>query len=499
MYLLGYDIGTSSIKAALIDSQSGQTIAKAASPSDTELPIDSPRPGWAEQNPQTWWTHTINATQTILKASAVSPKDIKAIGISYQMHGLICIDKNLAPIRPAIIWCDSRAVDTGKKIAEKLSPSLCLDRLLNLPGNFTASKLKWVKDNQPEIFAKTYKFLLPGDYIAMKMTSIPATTPSGLSEAALWDFKNSQPAYFLLDSISIHRSLIPQLIPTFDIQGTLTAQAASQLGLTPETPITYRAGDQPNNAFSLNVLHPGQAAATAGTSGVIYAVSDSNSNDPLSRVNIFLHVNHTPQNIRNGILLCINGTGILNRWLKQNFANTDYQTMNSIAAKTPPGADGIQIFPFGNGAERILQNKNIACSITNINFNRHTLSHILRAAQEGIVFAMNYGLEIIKNIGPDITAVRAGNANMFLSPLFAEIFTAVTQTALDLYDTDGAAGAARAAGIGADIYKNFDEAFANLKKIKTLDPNPELIKTYTDIYQNWKQKLNHLITDNQQK
>ena len=489
MYILGYDSGTSSVKATLMDAQAG-TIVAACSWPQTEMPIHSPQAGFAEQDPAMWWDALKGATAGVLSKSGVNPADIKAIGISYQMHGLVCVDKRMAVVRPAIIWCDSRAVTLGQKAAKSIGEEKCLKNLLNLPGNFTASKLKWVKDNESDNFNRVFKIMLPGDWLAMKMTGRAVTTASGLSEMILWDFVGRKPASFLMDYYGFDTSLLPELVPTFDTQGTLTADAAAELGLKAGTPIAYRAGDQPNNALSLNVLNPGEIAATAGTSGVIYGISDKPAYDAQSRVNSFLHVNDSPAAARNGVLLCVNGTGRLNSWLKQTLmGGKDYPEMNALAASVPVGSDGLIVLPFGNGAERTLENRNIGASIQHLALNTHHLGHILRASQEGIVFALNYGLEIMKQMGLSIHTVRAGKANMFLSDIFASTFASLTGAAVELYNTDGSQGAARGAGIGVGIYKSAPEAFRTLKKLQTIDPDPKIQSACKDAYAAWQKAL----------
>lgn len=486
--LLGFDVGSSSIKATLLDSQTGAVIGSATSP-EKELEIIAKKPGWAEQHPQTWWENCIAAIGKIKAQTNFNAADVRAIGISYQMHGLVIVDKKQEVLRPSIIWCDSRAVETGKKAMKAIGEKKCLSELLNSPGNFTASKLKWVKDNEPKVYAKIYKMMLPGDYIAMKMTGEIKTTPSGLSEGIMWDFKKEGLAGMLLEHYSISPNFVAEQTPTFSVQGNLTKDAAKLLGLKAGTIVSYRAGDQPNNALSLNVLNPGEIAATAGTSGVVYGITDLAKYDSKSRVNTFVHVNHTGNKPRYGVLLCINGTGILNSWLKHNTGTMDYHQMNELAAKAPVGSDGLAILPFGNGAERTLENRNIGASIHGLNFNIHNRSHLLRAAQEGIVFALNYGLEIMHNAGVKVKTVRAGHANMFLSPLFGEAFSTVTGATVELYNTDGSQGAARGAGIGAGIYRDIKDAFAGLKPVSKIEPNGRLTKAYQGAYKKWEKVL----------
>jgi xylulokinase len=408
------------------------------------------------------------------------------------MHGLVLVDKNHKVLRPSIIWCDSRAVDIGNKAFHDLGGEFCLSNYLNSPGNFTASKLKWVKDNEPEIYGQVYKAMLPGDFLAMKMTGNINTTLSGLSEGIFWDFKSKKIADKLLSYYGIDDKLLPEIVDTFSNQGELTSEAAEQLGLLPGIKISYRAGDQPNNAFSLNVLNAGEVAATAGTSGVVYGIIETPEYDTLSRVNTFIHVNHTRKKERYGVLLCVNGTGILNSWLQKNMVTgMSYEEMNEVAMQAPIGADGLSFIPFGNGAERIMENNDPGASLSGLNFNRHNQSHVLRAGQEGIVFALNYGFNIMKEMGMELNTVRAGHANMFLSPLFREAFANITNSVVELYNTDGAQGAARGAGVGAGIYANFEEAFTGLKSIETIEPSPPLFGAYEDAYENWLNNLNN--------
>ena len=490
MYLLGYDIGSSSVKASLVDAQSGECVYSAFSPA-AEMSIKALQSGWAEQDPEDWWQNLKIVTKEILLHTRVEATSIKSIGISYQMHGLVLVDKQQKVLRPAIIWCDSRAVPYGEKAFRDLGEERCLSHLLNSPGNFTAAKLAWVKENEPELFKQIDKILLPGDYIALRLSGEASTTASGLSEGIFWDFKLHQPADFILDYWGIPREWIPVILPSFSEQGRLSASAAGELGLSKGTSICYRAGDQPNNALSLNVLNPGEIAATAGTSGVVYGVNDSLAYDPKSRVNSFAHVNHSKESIRIGVLLCINGTGILNAWLKRNSASNSlsYAQLNELAATAPIGADGLSILPFGNGSERMLENKTTSCSIHGLQFNRHSQAHLLRAAQEGIVFSFAYGMEIMQAMGINTALIRAGHANMFLSPLFRESLSTLTGAAIELYDTDGSVGAARGAGIGSGVYLTPQEAFGKLKRIARINPKPAEQPAYLEAYDRWKQYI----------
>lgn len=487
MFLLGYDIGSSSVKAALVETQTGRIAASAFYPK-REMPIAAPRADWAEQDPTMWWDNLRLATADVMQQAQAKAADIEAIGISYQMHGLVCVDKAGKPLRPAIIWCDSRAVPLGERAMSDLGPDYCLGHLLNSPGNFTASKLAWVRKNEPHIYNKVYHFMLPGDYIALLLTGEMTTTLSGLSEGILWDFRENSIASRLIQYYGIDPAMPCNLVPTFGLQGQLRNEAARELGLQPGTPVTYRSGDQPNNALSLGVMNPGQVAATAGTSGVVYGILDKINYDPKSRVNTFAHVNHTEADPRLGVLLCINGTGCLNSWMHHNVVSgLSYSQMNDAAMQTPIGADGLVVLPFGNGSERMLENRNPGCSIHGLNFNHHTQAHILRAEQEGIAFAFAYGMEIMAEMGMEIKTIRAGQANLFLSPLFRQAIADTTGASIELCNTDGAAGAARGAGIGADIYRNTEEAMQTLRIVETI--RPQQPEAYREAYTNWKHYL----------
>lgn len=493
MYLLGYDIGSSSIKTALIDAKTKSVIKVVQYPS-IEMEMISRQMGWAEQHPELWWSNICLATKEILKATEIDPRKIKGIGISYQMHGLVLVDKNYQVIRPSIIWCDSRAVEIGNEAFEKIGPEVCLSTLMNSPGNFTASKLKWVKDNEPENYQKIYKIMLPGDYIAMKLTGEICTTMSGLSEGMFWDYEKGEVSEILMSYYGFEHGLIPKLASTFSDQGKVTIEASNATGLADGTPVTYRAGDQPNNALSLGVFEPGEIAATGGTSGVVYGVIDTKTFDPLSRVNNFIHVNHAKDLQRIGVLLCINGSGIEYSFIKQIIAQEDlgYTDMERIASSVPIGSDGLRIIPFGNGAERMLENKNVGAHFKNIQFNRHKKAHFYRASLEGIAFSFVYGIEIMREMGLDVSCIKAGNDNLFQSKIFSETISNLTNSIVEIIETTGAVGAAKASGVGAKIYPSVKVACQSENPIKVYYPEREK-GDYISAYNLWKDELAKLI------
>lgn len=489
MYFLGFDIGSSSVKVSLVEALTGNCLSSAFYPKQ-EMPIIAKRIGWAEQEPEQWWSNLKMALAEVIASSAVDAKAIKAIGISYQMHGLVVVDKNKNVLRPAIIWCDSRATTIGQQAFDAIGPEHCLSHLLNSPGNFTASKLRWIRENEPEVYDKIYKIMLPGDYIAMKLSGEIQTTVSGLSEGIFWDFKNDEVSKDVLRHYDIDESLLADVVPSMGIQCKISSAAAKELGLSEDVVVTYRGGDQPNNALSLNVLQPGEIATTAGTSGVVYGVCGDVTYDPRSRVNTFAHVNHTKENTRLGVLLCINGTGIMNSWLHRNFCpNVSYEQMNDMAALAPVGSDGLSVLPFGNGAERVLENKTCSGVIAGLSLTTHSLNHIIRATHEGIAFSFQYGMEIMKQIGVNPSVIRAGKANMFLSPIFRETLASISGATIELYNTDGSVGAARGAGIGLGFYKTYDEAFVSLQKLAVVEPDVQKSEEYQNAYEHWKQEL----------
>ena len=488
MLLLGIDIGTSSIKVAVVDAETQQVVISAQYPEE-ESAITAKQAGWAEQSPEMWWEHVQQAFQKCKAMGEFSTQDISSIGIAYQMHGLVLVDKEQKLLRDSIIWCDSRAVELGNAAFEALGETHCLSHLLNSPGNFTASKLAWVKQNEPAIYAQIDKIMLPGDFIAMKLTSAITTSISALSEGIFWDFKTNSLSAELMDYYGFAYDLIPEIKPVFAEHGRVTAEISQLLGIPAGTPVTYKAGDQPNNALSLNVLQPGEVAATAGTSGVIYGLSDQLAYDPQSRVNTFAHVNYTAEEKRLGVLLCINGTGSLNRWAKNLFGpQTSYAQMNAEGSKIKVGSDSLRILPFGNGAERMLENKLVGVHFQNIDLNLHTQAHIFRAVQEGIAFSFRYGLDIMRSNGLNPTVIRAGRANLFLSDLFLEAFVNSTGVPVELYENDGSVGAALGSGIGAGIFSTPAEAFSKIKSLQLIKPT--ITDTYEPAYQDWLRLLN---------
>lgn len=487
MYSLGIDVGSSSVKVSLLGIESGKLAASSTNP-EREMPISAPQKGFAEQDPEMWWKYVCEGIRRIGLERDLS--QVKSIGVTYQMHGLVAVDKAVKPLRDAIIWCDSRAVSIGDRAFNGIGPRKCLDHLLNSPGNFTASKLGWVKENEPEIYGKIWKFLLPGDYIVYKLTGEVSTTETGLSEQILWDFKKSSRADFVAEHLGIDTSLIPDTAPSIGIAARTSKELEKLLGIPAGTPVSYRAGDQPNNAFSLNVLNPGEIAATGGTSGVVYGVTDVPKADSASRVNTFLHVNNTADNPRLGVLLCINGTGIMNSWVRHNISHDmDYAGMNELAATAPVGCDGLTVIPFGNGAERVLGNGTAGASFNGLDLVRHTHAHIFRAVQEGIAFAFRYGIDIMKNLGLDPSVIRAGKANLFLSPLFRSTLATLADARIELFDTDGALGAARGGALGAGIYSSEKEAFAALTKTGEVEPRQEWKPALEESYAHWKKTL----------
>lgn len=487
MLLLGIDLGTSSVKVSVVDSQTQQVIASTQYP-EVEMGIESPQNGWAEQSPDTWWENVQTAILKCHHTGLYNPSDITAIGIAYQMHGLVLVDKNQQVLYNSIIWCDSRAVQIGEDAFNAIGHEKCLSHLLNSPGNFTAAKLAWIKQNEPAVYSKIDKVLLPGDFIAMKFTGETTTTISALSEGIFWDFNTNTISADVINYFGFDQTLLPNIQPLFSTHGNITKGVAEKLSLQQKVTITYKAGDQPNNALSLNVFEPGEVAATAGTSGVIYGVSDQLKYDPQSRVNSFAHVNYTAEVLRIGVLLCINGAGIFNRWTKDLLGNAhSYNELNAAAEKTAPGASGLFALPFGNGAERMLGNKMVNSHFANINFNQHSPAHMYRAVQEGVAFAMRYGLDIMRENGLQPTVVRAGQANLFLSKVFSQAFASVNNISIEYYDGDGSYGAAIGAGIGAGIFANTSTAFANRKSTNIIEP--KYISEYNDLYPQWKEQL----------
>ena len=489
MLLCGIDVGTSSIKVSIVDSANQKVIHSSSYP-EIENTISSPEIGFAEQDPEHWWFCVKQAILVCNASNKYNPQDIVAIGISYQMHGLVVIDQDDQVLRPSIIWCDSRATQIGKNAYESIGQDFCLQHLLNSPGNFTASKLAWVKMHEPEVFDKIKYVLLPGDYISGMLCGNFTTTPSALSEGIFWDFQSKSISSELNQYFGFSSTLFPEIRTVFSEHGQISSKIAQELGLNSRVKVTYKAGDQPNNALSLGVLEPGEIATTAGTSGVVYGVSSELKFDKENRVNSFAHVNYTNELDRIGVLMCINGTGILNRWMRDNFFPfSTYEEMNYLASKSEIGSRGLVCMPFGNGAERIFQNKNIGASFRNLDFNQHARSEIIRSAQEGIAFSMVYGIELLKNVGIYPKRLKAGMANMYLSDIFSAAIVNASQVSIDFCEGDGSFGAAIGAGIGIEIYQSPQEAVNGIKVIKSIDPQSQLSQEYVDSFAKWKESL----------
>lgn len=491
MYYIGIDIGSSSVKVALVERKTGKSLGVVQEP-EKEMSMDAIQRGWAEQKPNDWWDHTCKGIQKIKRQFKVSKNNIEGIGISYQMHGLVIVDNNGEPLRKSIIWCDSRALKIGYKAYEEIGNDICDEHFLNSPANFTASKLRWVKENEPKLYNKINKFMLPGDYVAYRFSDSICTTVSGLSEGIFWDFKENGIASKILDYYKIDKNFIPEIVDTFSVQGKVSPKGAQESGLLEGTPILYRAGDQPNNALSLNVFHPGEVAATCGTSGVVYAITDNLSVKESARVNNFAHVNYKKHSVKNiGKLLCINGAGIQYRWLRNNLAVSSYEEMNNLASEVEIGSDGVCLIPFGNGSERMLENTSIGSRIVNIDLNRHSKAHICRAALEGIAFSFVYGMEIMKSDGIITKVMRAGNDNLFRSEIFANTIATLIGQEIEIYNTTGAIGAARACILVDNDYNKFSSFMEN-DHVKTFIPFKNK-DAYQEAYENWKKELD-LIT-----
>lgn len=486
-YYIGFDIGSSSVKVAIVNAITGENVLSIHEPKH-EMSILSEQSDWAEQNPNDWWGHLCTGTKRVIRESKIDASKIGAVGISYQMHGLVVVDKEGEPLRNAIIWCDSRAVAIGNKAFQELSPERCTKSLLNSPANFTASKLKWVKDNEPSLFKKIDKFMLPGDFIAYKLTGKIATTKNGLSEGIFWDYESDTVADWLLTYFDFDNQLVPDIVENFTPQGAVSKKASEETGLPAGIPITYRAGDQPNNALSLNVFNDGEVAATGGTSGVIYAVSNNKTSKEANRINHFAHVNYSKENPTIGKLLCINGAGIMYRWLRNQSSAESYETMNREASKVPIGSDGLVILPFGNGAERMLNNTNVGTQFCNINLNQHNKGHLYRAALEGIAFSFAYGMEILENDDAKIKVIKAGNDNLFRAEIFSKTLATLIGYEIEIYNTTGAIGAARAAGLTDKNFERFGKNITDNDHVMTFKPI-ENNTSYLDAYTNWKKEL----------
>lgn len=450
MYTLGLDIGSSSVKACLYDARSFRIVGTSTSPSH-EMPITAPEPGWAEQDPEVWWHHTIVACDDLRARHPAAWATVKAIGIGYQMHGLVTLDAGDKPVRPAIIWCDSRAVETGNSITGLIGRQRLLDSNLNTPGNFTVSKMVWMMQNEPDNWSKVAIGMLPGDYIAYRLSGDKTTSKSGLSEMILWNFLTNEIDTLILNNYPSIRAILPKIVPNIGVATSISMESAEMLGLQDDVVLSYRSGDQPNNAFGLGVTEPGSVGINAGTSGVVYAVTDKPVVDVAETFNPFLHVNNNESQKRIGLLLCLNGCGIMNAQIRRLTKASSYEMMNEKADDVPLGSDGLQIFPFGNGAERMFGNRNLGASIHGWDLVRHNDAHFFSASLEGIAATLSYGIDHMRSLGVNINKIHAGRANLFLSPLFCELIAAIARVDVYLFESDGASAAAKGAAYGAGL------------------------------------------------
>ena len=486
MFNIGLDIGTSFVKVALTEINSGKAIDLISYP-EKEQDIISIKNGWAEQDPNVWWQNSCEAIRLLINRNNINPVNIKGVGVSYQMHGLVMVDSSGKCLRNSIIWCDDRAVDIGKKAYYDLGNQFCVENLLNSPANFTASKLKWIKDNESELFSKIYKIMLPGDYIAYKLSGKINTTKSGLSEGIFWDYKKDKISTELLNYYGIKESIFPEIVPSFGYQCCVDEKGANDTGLTPNTPINYRAGDQPNNALSLNVLTPGQIAATAGTSGVIYAVSSNILTSESERINNFIHVSND-DNLIIGKLLCINGAGIQYSKLKNDLNIESYDEMNEMSNIPPVGSSNLIYLPFGNGSERMLNNKNIGSKLINFDQNVHEDSFVIRSTLEGIAFAFVYGMQILIKDGVKPVNIRAGNDNLFRSNVFGETIATLLNLNIEIYETTGAIGASRAVDLHLGDFDKFGNNIIENDFLKNYYPQKNKFD-YLNAYNLWLKEL----------
>ena len=491
MYYIGYDLGSSFVKIALLDSKTNKQVSLIKEPS-SEMKIISLKDNWAEQDPKLWWKYICDGTKKLINKTKINKDQIKAIGISYQMHGLVLLDNKKKLLRNSIIWCDSRAVNIGNKAEKEIGIEKFRENLLNSPGNFTASKLKWVKEKEPDLYKRVKYFMLPGDYIAFKLTGEISTTINGLSEGILWDFKSNSSADWLLDYFEIDKNFVPQVVNNFEEQGRINKKASEESGLPLNIPVKYRAGDQPNNALSLNVLNPGEIAATAGTSGVLFSLTDILKTNEISRINHFAHVNYSKKSPVVGKLLCINGTGIQYKWLREITNEKEYNKMNKIMKDVPVGCEGLINFPFGNGAERIFNNKIIGSHFINLNFNKHGKAHLYRSAIEGIAFSFAYGIELMKEDQSLINVIKAGNDNLFQSKVFVETLCSIIGNNIQIYNTNGAIGAARASTIEGNNFDYFKISSTGNDLVSEYEPKNSN-EEYILAYEKWKKELNKKI------
>ena len=486
-HFLGIDLGTSFLKLQVIDA-AGAAVAAAGAP----VPLRVPRPGWAEQDPAAWWAALGAACRDLFAPGRVDPRSIAAIGLSGQMHGAVFLDDQGAGLRPCLIWMDARTTAQVAQIAERVPRATLIGITGNAPNtSFTATKVLWIQQHEPEVYARTRHILLPKDYLRLRLTGTYATDVSDASATLLFDLARRDWSPTLLDAFGIHPALLPPVHESVAPTGTITPEAAAATGLIAGTPVVAGGGDAECSAFGLGLAgdaaSAGAALTSIGTSGQVFAVTDRPVIDPQGRIHSLCHVVPDRWHVMGAIL----AGGVALRWLRDILTPPggpppDYDTLTEEAAQVAAGADGLIFLPYLQGERTPHMDPQARGVFFGLRLD-HTRAHLVRAVLEGVAFALRDGLEVVRelDIAPTEVRVAGGGASSALwRQIQRDIFALPVRTIGA--DHGGAYGAALLAAVGAGVFAGAAGASRAIPLGARSDPDPAQVATYEAVYRRYR-------------
>ncbi len=469
-YLLGIDVSTTATKALLID-ELGAVIAVAA----TEYSFETPQPLWSEQEPSLFWNGTVKSIREVLSKSQVNPQDIAAVGLTGQMHGLTLLDAQGDPLRPCILWNDQRT----QKQCDDITARVGAARVLQLTGNpvltgFTAPKLLWVRENEPDVYRRAAQILLPKDYARYKLTGEFVSDVSDSSGTALFDVGKRAWSDEMLDALDVPRTWLPAVTESPVVSSKISADAARVTGLRQGTPVVGGAGDQAAGAVGMGIVRPGMMSISVGTSGVVFAQSDAYRIEPQGRLHTFCHAVPGKWHWM-GVMLSAAGSF---RWYRDALGESEkeiaaqsgqdvYDVLTARAAQAPAGCDGLFFLPYLTGERTPYPDPQARGAFIGLT-TRHTKAHFIRAVLEGVSFGLRDSFELMRDLGIATTQVRLSGGGA-KSALWRQILADVFATEITMVNiTEGAAfGAALLAAVGAGVYRDVESACEATIKITT--------------------------------
>lgn len=481
-YLLGLDIGTSGVKALLI-SVEGKIIS-----SKTEsYPLATPHSGWAEQSPYDWWEATVKVIEEVVSSTPIGSTQIKGISLSGQMHSSVFLDEKMEVIRPAILWSDTRTSEQCKEIYTKVGG---LNQLIDYVSNpalegFTAPKILWLKENEPENYQKVKYILLAKDYIRYRLTGELFTEVSDAAGTLLFEVIKKRWSTGLLEKLEIDPDLLPPILNSFDLAGRITKPIAEKTGLKFGTPLVAGGADNACGAVGSGIIQEGRVMVSIGSSGVVLAQTDNPQADQGGRIHLF---NHACPNswYMMGVML---SAGMSYEWLEKKLFNNslDYPKLDQLAEEIEPGSEGLLFLPYLYG-ERTPHNDANARGVYFGISGKHDQRHFTRSVLEGVTFALKDSLELIKDKGVKVKEIRAigGGAK---SSVWQQILADILGKEINLLNVEEgpAFGAALIAGVGVGVYGSFTEAVSGIVKVqKTIVPRIQNTEKYNQYYQLYK-------------